>query len=68
MKSVTKIENEIRKLPVAEQKIIARHLNEIQAGHTHKAGRAETAEEIPHLPVFETMAAADRVCAASSAR
>jgi hypothetical protein len=68
MKSVTKIENEIRKLPVAEQKIIARHLNEIQVGHTHKAGRAETAEEIPHLPVFETTAAADRVFAAGSAR
>ena len=68
MKSVTKIENEIRKLPVAEQKIIARHLNEIQAGHTHKAGRAETAEEIPHLPVFETPTAADRDFAASSAR
>lgn len=68
MKSVTKIETEIRKLPVAEQKIIARHLNEIQTGHTHKAGRAETAEEIPHLPVIETGAVADRVFAASSVR
>lgn len=68
MKSVTKIETEIRKLPVAEQKIIASHLNELQAGHTHKAGRAETAEEIPHLPVFETTVAPNGMFAASGTR
>jgi hypothetical protein len=68
MKSVTKIETEIRKLPVAEQKIIARHLMELQTGHTHKAGRAEAAEEIPHLPVFETTASADSMFAASGMR
>lgn len=51
MKSVSKIETEIRKLPADAQREIARHLNERLVVQEHVASRAEAAEEIPHLPV-----------------
>lgn len=57
MSSVTEIESAIRKLSMAEQKIIARHLDERLVGTGNSGACAAPDEGIRFLPQYESFSA-----------